>query len=299
MERPHKRMRTGSASLLSLWENYWTVVEKKQEARRLVEKNAQCHAALTHRLWDNASAVCKRLYSMGTRLEEILRSAQSLALEELRVLPITDIDSLQDEYRVASTVLVGAKAEMADFVEGIPMRPFYPDVDETEEALTVLYCDLERFARCSVVLDRYAELHLDLCQDGAILDELSERIKSVHGLLLRELRMADNLCLHSWKLKAALTRKSRRLDHCIDDCSRAATVLVELRCLVSGAAHDTLPSLPRHRCYICRDEHVLGLTYCDTCSGTVCHGCAPQLVSYACLSGHVSANKGEAIHLMQ
>ena len=154
-------------------------------------------------------------------------------------------------------------------------------------------------------MDRYTQLQPGICQRGGMaephgkVEEIDGRAKGVHEVLLHDLRLGDELCLPHWKLKAALRAKLSDLDSCVENCGRAISTLGIIQGLAAGTVLGVPPGLPVHQCYICMESHSLGLTYCSTCSGTVCAVCIPELVAHACDSGGVASLNGEAAHYVK
>ena len=200
MEHQRKRRRKAAGAV---WGKYWAVVEMKEEARRAVSKAYPVYAALTHYAWDNMSGVCNLLEYLDRRRHTVLQRVQSFTLAELRSSPQTAVTSLRGEYGDVATVLGVVKDNVCVLVEGIPMRPSYPAISESEEELVAHYERSEIFASCTIALDRFSELHRGLCGT----DELCKRVEGVSDVLGRELDLGRQLEFSGWQLKAALRIK--------------------------------------------------------------------------------------------
>ena len=111
-------------------------------------------------------------------------------------------------------------------------------------------------------------------------------------VLGRELSMGYQLEFNVWKLKPALLKKMKRLDAYVEHCVRATAQLDNVLDIVSDA--HMIPTMPMRQCYVCMDDFMFGVTYCNICAGTVCSGCTPKLVAHACDSGGVADSNGEA-----
>ena len=291
MEPPQKRSRK---AVDAVWDKYWSVVEMKEESRRLVAKAASVHVALTHSAWEEIEGVCQVLDGLDMRRTAVLKRLQSLTLAELLASTHTAAANLRGEYGGAATLLGFAKDNIGFLVEGIPMRPSYPAIQETEEELLGHYRRMERFARCTAAMDRFSVLHTGLRGD-CVVGELRRRVEGVSDALSHELECGCQLNVSAWRMKAVLRTKMQKLDACIDRCARATAELDHALDIASGT--QMVPKLPLHQCYICMCYHMFGLTTCSMCWGAVCGGCVQQLVRHCLDCGGVSeSTTGEVTH---
>ena len=95
MEPPQKRSRK---AVDAVWDQYWSVVEMKEESRRLVAKAASVHVALTHSAWEEIEGVCQVLDGLDMRHTAVLKRLQSLTMGELLASTHTAAANFRGEY---------------------------------------------------------------------------------------------------------------------------------------------------------------------------------------------------------
>ena len=282
MEPPQKRARKDADAV---WDKYWMVVEMKENARLLVEKEAGLHAALAHSVWERVVGVCRLMSELDRRRPPLRRRFQSCTVAELRSSPQAAAARLRAEYDEAATALGVARDTVASMIEGLRMRQSYPDVPDSEEELLEQYERIAKYASCTVAMDRFSMLHTGLRRD--FLDGLGRRIEAASGALDHEVEVGCQLKFSAWRMKAMLCTKLENLEALADRCACAIAELDQMLDIAADA--QMVASMPQHQCYLCLGTHMFGLTFCSTCPGAVCDGCVQKMVHNACDSGGVSA----------
>ena len=294
MEHTPKRAKTTvSSDLEALWHTYGALVDMKEDARHKVLKLAAVQAALTHPVWDSVDGACQPVAHLEKRHAAILKRAQALTVAELRLSPPSGVNAVAHVYRNARAALVDANTQIADPVAGVPMRQVYTGFEDSLEALLAEYQRMNRFAHDSTALDFYADMHSSLFCGGTMNGELDARLTDARIALDMDLQLGGEVCIQSWKLKAILCQKLRKMRGAIDRCSSGIAELEHVLDLASDSDYAVLCVLPTHQCYVCLESHADGLTWCSTCAGALCAGCAQELVCDLLASGNVAASKGE------
>ena len=298
MEHRAKRARTVASALEALWRTYIALVDMKEDARHKVVRHAAVHAALTHPVWDSVDGACQLVAHLEKRHAAILKRAQALTVAELRLSPPSGVNAVAHVYRNARAALVDANTQIADLVAGVPMRQAYTGFEDSLEALLAEYQRMDRFAHDSTALDFYADMHSSLYRGGTMNGELDTRLTDARIALDMDLQLGGEVCIQSWKLKAILRHKLRKLRGVIDRCSSGIVELEHVLGLAPDSDYAVLRVLPAHQCYVCLEFHADGLTWCSTCAGALCAGCAQELACNLLASGNVAASKGEdTVHI--